>query len=108
MHPHGVCRNSTCALHRFDRFPCYPGGEWLASAPFPTIGWSCVNGRVDAFEVGIAADPATLRDGDVYRLSLTKAGKTLFTGEKRVVYDRSWPNGERCDAYPQLNAVVEL
>lgn len=103
-----TCRNDLCAAEWLAQFPCASGATWVNVAPYPTLAWICEEGRVDAFSAAVPGDPATLRDGDRYQLTVTKSGKTLFSGEKRVTYDRSWPNGALCDAYPQLVATVDL
>jgi len=103
-----VCRNGLCATHTFDRFPCYAGVGSVDSSPFPILDWTCEDGRVDLLTATILADPAVLRDDDRYRLDISKAGKILFEAEQRVRYARAWPNGERCDAYPQTTASVDL
>jgi hypothetical protein len=112
-----LCRNETCLTGRLtDRIdPPTAGGVGFAfpdSDDVPRV-YATIWVREDGFRGELwwvpDGNPPALANGDRYRLLLTDANqRKVLKLERSVVYQESYPNGKRCDAFPCKAAAIEV
>lgn len=112
-----LCKNEVCLTGRLTDQLSAPtaGGVGFAfpdSDSVPRV-YATVWVRDDGFRGELwwvpEGNPPALMNGDKYRLLLTDANqRKVLKLERSVVYQESYPNGKRCDAFPCKSAAIEV
>lgn len=95
-----ACRNESCAdavideeFASSDNFATRLRGALTGSFSFRGDGAS------NSYTIRVHGEPAALKNGDRYRVSIVTADHTkLLDQDRRITYDESYPNRHRCDA----------